>query len=382
MGKPLLRAVAVVLVASVLLGGCLPFSEPTPLAVGPNGETATPTLNATQLAIALMLTATRAAPTATQTPVVTLTSTPSPTTTPPPLGSAERPVRLGTRMAVEGAGLTVLSMQTLTEVNTRKAAEGMAFLDVETIVENAPDSAAGAAPSGVSAAPLDYTPLYFRLLDAQDNAYQPVGAGVQPAIQSGTLRPGEWVRGHVTFEIPATAGTLRLRYTPVVAAGYAIAMWVDLSLPPVQAELPTTPPIIELGDAAKALPMTGQRDEAGGIALTIAQVDVSQRIGPTKASAGSLLVALNVTIENVSRARSPFNPQYFSVKDDKGYEYQATLIPLESLLQAGSLGQGEKVSGQVVFEVPEGTPRLVVEYQPQVLVDQYPVIRFLIDVPR
>jgi hypothetical protein len=80
--------------------------------------------------------------------------------------------------------------------------------------------------------------------------------------------------------------------------------------------------------------------------------------------------------------RSPFNPDYFSVKDANGYEYPAVIIPRESMLQGGSLGQGQKVSGQVVFEVPESATRLVVEYQPQVLVDEYPVIRFLVEVSR
>jgi hypothetical protein len=359
---------------AALLGGCIPFAEPTPLVVGPNGETATPTPNATQLAIMRMLTETRAAPTATLTPVVPPTDTATPTTTPAPLGSAGRPVGMGERLTAEGIGLTVLSTQKIAEVSKRKAAEGNTFLDVEALIEAAGEQE------------VDYTPLYFRLVDAQDNAYQPSSSGAQPAIQSGRLRPGEWVRGHVTFEIPAGAGGLRLRYSPEIAAGYAIDLWVDFSLAAKQAELPDTAPVIELGEAAgaagKALPVTGQRDEGGGIALTVERVTAGERVGPTRAAAGSLLVTLDVTVENVARAKSPFNAYYFTARDDAGYEYPSMILPLETLLQGGSLGQGQKVSGQVVFEVPESTKRLVVEYQPQVLVEEYPVIRFLVEVGR
>ncbi len=369
MRKMLLRWAAIGLGFSILLGGCNPFAEPTPLAVGPNGETATPTQNATQQAIVAMLTETSAASTATNTPIVTPTSTPTPTATIPPEGSSERPVTIGARIVGEGAGLIVLSAKTVNEAGKRKATEGSAFLDIEAIVENA----AGDANTG-----LDYAPLYFSLRDAQGNVYQPVTDGIWPALQSGTLRPGEWARGHITFEIPASAGGLRLLFSPQVADNRLVNLWVDLSQPAAQATLPGSAPIAGMA----TLPGAGQRDEAGGIALSVAQVAVSQRIGYTKAGASRMLVSLMATIENVSRVKSPYNPEYFAVKDEQGYEYPAIVIPGEAVLQPGSLGQGQKVSGQVVFEVPERAGRLVVEYQPQVLVDEYPVIRFQIDVTK
>lgn len=375
MRNPLLRNAAIVLCLTVLLGGCNLYAEPTPLVVGPNGETATPTLNATQRAIAVMLTETRAAPTITLTPVVTPTITPTPTATIPPLGSDERPVRIGERATAGSAALTALSAKTAGEAGRLKAVEGTTLLDVEAVIEN------------TSKENIDYTPLYFRVEDAQGRVYQPATGGAWPAMQSGTLRGGEWARGHITFEITvqsdgAGMDGLRLHFSPQAATETTGELWIDLSQPPAQAALPTTAPVSGLETGATKLPMAGQRDEAGGIALSIAQVSAGQRVGSTRAGKGNVLVSLMVTIENVSRARSPFNPDYFSVKDANGYEYPAVVIPLETMLQGGSLGQGQKVSGQVVFEVPESTARLVVEYQPQVLVDEYPVIQFLVEVPR
>ncbi len=368
MRKPLVRAAAIVLIFSMLAAGCDYFIEPTPQVVGPNGETATPTPNETQKAIAVMLTQTRAAPTATSTAVVTATMTPTSTATTPPPGSSERPVVTGERILAGDAALTVLSVEELAEAGTRKAAEGAALLDVEVVIENEAEEA------------LDYTPLYFRLEDAQGSAYQPVPGGAGPALQSGTLRAGEWVRGHVTFEIPAEVSGLRLRFTPLMPGGYAVEAWVDLSQSPVEAELPGTPPVGGLAAGSGGLPVTGQRDESGEIALSISEVKVVERMGSTRAAAGNKLVVMAATIENVSRTRVPFNPDYFSARDAQGYEYPAVIIPIETVLGAGSLRQGEKVSGQVVFEVPGEVTRLVVEYQPQVLVEEYPVIRFLVEV--
>jgi hypothetical protein len=306
-----------------------------------------------------MLTETRAAPTTTLTPVVTPTHTPTPTATTPALGSSERPLSIGSRVTAEGAGLTVLSATPTSLVGKLKAAEGNTFLDLEVIIENA------------STAEMDYTPLYFRLHDPSGAVYQPENSAVWPALQSGTLRPGEWVRGHLAFAIPADRNGLRLSYSPQVAPNQTADIWVDLSQPAVQAGLPATGPIA----TSEPLPGAGQRVEIGGIALTVGSVKASQRVEQARAGAGNALIVLDVTIENVSRVKTPYNPEYFTVKDANGYEYPAIIIPAETLLQAGSLGQHQKISGQVIFEVPANATRLFVEYQPQVVMDDYPEIR-------
>jgi hypothetical protein len=368
--QPFARTAAILLCLAVLSGGCIPVLNPTEAAVGPNGETVTPTLNATQRAIALMLTETRAAPTITLTQIVTPTETPTPTATTPPQGSSARPVVIGTRVTAGGAALTVLAMKTVNTLGKGKAVDGSTFLDLEVLIENASGSDAG----DTSSAAMDYTPLYFRLQDPTGATYQPENQAVWPALQSGTLQPGEWVRGHVTFSVPADQTKWRLSYSPQVAPNRSVEIWVDLSQPAVQASLPTTGPV----SAKQPLPGAGQRVEMEGIALTVESVKSSQQVDLTRASAGNVLVILNVTIENAARVKTPYNPEYFTVKDPDGYEYPAIIIPAETLLQAGSLGKSQKVSGQVIFEVPANANRLVVEYQPQVLMENYPLIRIQI----
>ncbi len=368
------RIAAVLFSLAVLTGGCLPILSQVQTAVAPavapiNETPSIPTPNATLLAIAAMLTETRAAPTATSTPIVTPTITPTPTSTTPPLGSSDRPVVIGQRVTAEGAALTVLSTSTSDAAGKVKAEAGSAFLNLEVIVENS---------SGGS---MDYTPLYFHLQDAASaaagTAYQPESKAMWPALQSGTLLPGEWVRGFITFKIPAGKNGLRLSYSPQITPGYSVNLWVDLSQPAVQAEVPETGPVT----TTEPLPGAGKRVETGGIALTIDQVKAAQNIETTKAGTGNVLVEIQATIENVSRTLTPYNPEYFKVKDAEGYEYPAVVIPADTLLQAGSLKEKQKITGQVVFEAPARASQLVVEYQPQVLGEDYPMIRVAINVP-
>lgn len=359
------RAAASFLCLVIAITGCLPFSFSSEPQVDKAGDTLTPTPNPTLQAIAVMLTQTRAAPTITLTPVITPTITPTPTETTPPQGSSERPVAIGKQITVEGAGLVVLTATRLNAVGKAKAAQGSTFLDIEAILENQSDQ------------PLDYTPLYFHMITPDGVAIEPENSAVLPALQSGTLMPEEWVRGHILFIVPAADESLRLSYSPQVAPGHSVVLWIDLSQPAVKADIPTTGPTT----STQTLPGAGQRVEQEGIALTIQHVAASQRIAQTKAGDGMKLVNLSVVIENVSRTKTPYNPEYFTLKDPDGYEYPARIIPLETMLQAGSLGQGQKVSGNVLFEVPAGANRLIVKYQPQVLAEDYPEIRVAVQVP-
>jgi hypothetical protein len=348
----------------VLMEGCISGPNLLIPQEKPEREMFTPTPNATLRAISIMLTETRAAPTITLTPAVTPTQSPTPTATIPPPGSSTRPIGIGDRASFNGAALTVLSSKTLDTVKKVKAESGYTFQDLEVVIEN------------TSNFDIDYTPLYFRLQGLTGPAYQPSQNSVWPALQSGTLRPGEWVRGHITFSLPLDKNPQFLTFSPQATPQQQAPIWIDLNLPMVQASLPETNPVqkVELPSGL------GYRIEKEGIALTVGNVKAGQQIEQTKAGTGNILVVLDVTIENNGRTKTPYNPEYFTVEDANGYEYPAFIIPSETLLPAGSLGQGQKVNGHVVFEVPNTTKKLIVKYQPQVVIDIYPEIRIQISI--
>ena len=68
----------------------------------------------------------------------------------------------------------------------------------------------GINPSGAT-----YNPFYFKVRDEQGFEYNFAPFGKEPSLQSGNdLMPGHMVKGWMTFEVPATAKTLTLVYTP------------------------------------------------------------------------------------------------------------------------------------------------------------------------
>jgi len=342
----------------VLLAGC---------AMGNAGPTQTPTPNPTLVAISRMLTETRAAPTATPTPTITPTRvvTPSPTVEVILPGSRKLPAPGEDRFEVNDIALTILAAQQVKSLGRLRAAKGSAYLDLEVLLENG------------SSELFTYNPLDFRLVGAGGVLVQPAVDALNPALLSGDLRPGEWVRGHLAFAVAEETTTGLVRYRPAQNDAWPGETWLDLG------GMGNTAPVIPArqGWPGADLPKAEEWQEASGIALTIEKVEVSSRLPLRKAEKGQRFVSLSVRIENLARERMPYNPLYFRVKDQQGYEYLAVVGSPETSLQAGTLGRGRMVRNVVVFEVPEAELILVVSYQPTVLVEEYELMRVVVNLP-
>lgn len=349
--------IAAALILTLILSGC---GEITELLATPTGQAAT------LEAISLMLTQTATAPTATatHTPTPTPTPTVTPTSTPTVLaGSSQIPGAVGERVEGWEVGLTVLSAESTSEVGFLRAAQDRTLLEVEVLIDNA------------AAEEQAYNPIYFSLLDSSGSEYAPITGEVFRALLSGGLQPGEFVRGRLVFDVPSVNGDYRLRYAPQVSPAEEAVLWVALDQQTANV-IPETGPV-EAAIPAD-LPGLGRRVEGSGIAVVIDAADSADRLGITRPAEGNHLVVAQVTIENVSRTLAPYNPTYFFATDAQGYQYPALVIPLETLLPAGSLQEGERVTGQVVFEVPADVSHLMLTYQPLVLMDGYEPLRVVI----
>jgi hypothetical protein len=361
------------LALALLAAGCdaLPGSTPFP--------TITP--DATYRAIPRMLTQTAAAPTVTRTPLRSATPTRTPTVTPtatPYPGSERAPGVVGERMAMgaDGAAFTVLAASAPESIPDLRAVEGETYLELDLLIENQ------------SGAPLEYNRLDFHLVtDAaatsgasseaapEATGLEPLSSSAGPLLLSGTLRPGEWVRGSAAFRVHEAAGSLRLRWqVPQVGREAWVRVEVGISAGDAQA------PAAGSANGSDDLPLPGQRVIASGISLSIDQVQAGATAFRRRAAAGSRFVILSVTIANEDRDRAPFNADYFRAKDGDGVEYMPVEIPSDALIGAGSLGRGQRVRGQVVFMLPEGAPDVVIKYRPQVLVDPYEEIRVRVQI--
>jgi hypothetical protein len=120
----------------------------------------------------------------------------------------------------------------------------------------------------------------------------------------------------------------------------------------------------------------GQRIESAGIALTVNSVEKKGELNQfMKAKPERTYLIADVTLENATRERAPYNPLYFKVKDAEGYEYSGSAIGDDKALKSGELASGERARGTVAFDVPSSAKGLVLSYQPLVILGGYEVLR-------
>lgn len=174
------------------------------------------------------------------------------------------------------------------------------------------------------------------------------GGGDQPAAPVATNTPP-----------PAGAAQPAPTATPAPPA--------DTPIPPTATPQPPTP--------TPAIAQIGQRVEAGGIALTIQGASTVSAFDFMTAAEGKTYLVLDALIENVGRDTAPYNPLYFSIKDADGFQYNSSLLAPDPSLKSGDLPQGDRVRGNIAFEIPVGAAGLVLTYEPLVILGGYQPLR-------
>jgi hypothetical protein len=365
------------LVATFLLAACGGDAGPTPTTVASGSSSPTDTVAAkptetaapaaTNTAPIVEPTDTVAAPTDTAVPptatAVPPTDTPAPPTdTPvPPTPAPPATAKVGERAEASGVALTVLTVTRATEMGQfSKAKEGNEFVIADVVVENA---------SGDD--PQPYNPFYFKAKDDSGFEYDPSLSAAEPSLKSGQLIKGEIARGNIAMEVKKGATGLVLTYEPVVILGGFSPIKVSLD---ANADQPVAAPEITQPPAGAG--KVGDRVEMAGIAVTVNSVEEMKSIGSyTKAKEGNTFIIADVTIENVDRDKAPYNPFYFRLKDNHGFEYSSSFTTPDPSLKSGEQAKGEKARGNISFEVPADATNLVLTYVPEVILGDYQPIR-------
>jgi len=84
-----------------------------------------------------------------------------------------------------------------------------------------------------------------------------------------------------------------------------------------------------------------------------------------KPEAGKLWVAALVEIEGINPDGASYNPFFFKVRDEQGFEYNFAAFGREPALKSGNdLKPGQKVKGWMTFEVPKTVKALTLVYTP------------------
>lgn len=108
----------------------------------------------------------------------------------------------------------------------------------------------------------------------------------------------------------------------------------------------------------------GDRVEINGAAVTIVKVSDYAGDDFIKPDEGKVFILVEVLVENVSQDKLTYLITDFKLKDADGYEYTNSLFAPDPKFSSGSLAKGEKVRGNVLFEVPATVKGLVMSYNP------------------
>jgi hypothetical protein len=183
-------------------------------------------------------------------------------------------------------------------------------------------------------------------------------AAVQTALaQLGTVEPTESI-GLITH----TPGAEITELTTLTPGAESIGLLTPTKTP----TLAQTTSSAQATPSAQSIGSLGERIEHDGIALTVTKVSITDTLdGSTKAQAGFVYLVIEVTIENVSRAEeTPYDPTFFDVTDAGGIQFAPATTAPSPALSAGSLTTGNRVSGNIAFEVYDTTFGFIVSYQP------------------
>jgi hypothetical protein len=69
---------------------------------------------------------------------------------------------------------------------------------------------------------------------------------------------------------------------------------------------------------------------------------------------GNEFIRVNVTLYNVGNSPAGYNEFYYKVEDSRGAQRGVSLIPVREGFSRGTVAPGGAVTGNMVFEVPQG----------------------------
>lgn len=265
--------------------------------------------------------------------------------TPTPL--AEIIYEIGDFIPIGNSVLVVLGWENVSTENLNSSfqpKEGNKFVAVELVIINN-DSTIFRVNEIRQVSMIDDTGQKY---ETDRDAFAAIGLSGSSDI-NGELAPGERVRGKPGFQIPENAQALQFIFdTSDFGAG---KITVDLGAEPVTVELPA-----ELaGDASQQTYNVGDIVAMGTATLTVNGVQYPTGDQFSKPKAGYKFLIVDLTIENKGATEISFSVlDQPSLKDSNGQQYYFSQPASGSSFFGGNIAPGDKLDGQVGFEVPEG----------------------------
>jgi hypothetical protein len=267
----------------------------------------------------------------------------TPTSSPPQSFKVGDPVKIGDSV------LVVLGWSELGASDFVKPDEGKKFIGVDLLLVNASKSSAAISS--------------FLQVSLKDNTGQKFDVDFSASIVAkkdgidGELAPGERVRGTVGFQVPEEAEGLQFVFDASVFGTGKV--FVDLGDSPVANE----PPARLEGETEQTASKIGEPVQVGNLIVTVNEVRVAEGNQFTKPDAGYQFLVVDVTLENRGAdAAQVSSALQMWLKDPTGQRYKVDLsatVAADGSAPDGELAAGEKLKGQIGYQVPEGATGLL-----------------------
>lgn len=250
--------------------------------------------------------------------------------------------------------LIVLGWSELAGDDFNKPDAGKKFIAADVLLVNA-----GAEASNLS------TFLQLSLKDDTAQSYnQDISATTasKRELAGGELAPGERTRGSIGFQIPVEAKGLQLVFdNSIFGTG---KVFVDLGEQPTSIEAPAQVD----GETAQPTAQIGETVKAGTLAITVNEVKDLPASDFNKPDPGHKFLLVDVTLDNNDSAAARVSSYLqMSLKDATGQYHKLDIGAITAAggkTPDGELAPGEKLRGQVAFEIPESANGLVFVFDP------------------
>jgi hypothetical protein len=273
-----------------------------------------------------------------------------------PTAVTQQIYNVGDVVAIGDHVLVVLGWENVQPTDFSKPDAGKKFVAVELLVVNNSQSA-------MSVSSL----LQMSMKDETGQKYDPdfmASTAIDTANVDGELSPGEKVRGKVGFQVAENAPGLQFVFDASVFGTGKV--FVNLGAEPVKIE----PPAELVGETAQQTFNVGDVVAMGTTNLTVNEVLYPAGDQFNQPNAGFKFIVVDLTIENLNATAITVSTIFqMSVKDSSSQKYDVDLMA--SMASGGSspdgeIAPGEKLRGQVGFQVPVDATGLVFVFDAEV----------------
>lgn len=273
-----------------------------------------------------------------------------------PTVPVQQDYKVGDVVAIGKNVLIVLGWENIPGNDFSQPDPGKKFVAVEVLLVNQSQSSASIS-----------TLLQMSLKDDTGQKYD-VDFGASMAIGQdsvdGGLAPGERVRGKVGFQVNENAQGLQFVFDASVFGTGKV--FVELGAEPVTIE----PPASIAGETEQQTYNIGDVIAIGSTTITVNEITYPAGDQFNKPKAGYKFLVVDLTIENKSdKAVNISTMLQMALKDTTGQKYDVDFMA--NLASGGSspdgeISPGEKLRGQVGFQIPENATGLVFVFDAEI----------------